>query len=182
MKYVIEKNGSVVSPISVWIPGLAKRCGLSGSVLAPKNLPYSLSNGGNLRAVRLERVPQTKFQTVAENPGSVIGDEWVITQTVTDKPAEQARQIQIMDIKAEATRRIEEITPLWKQVAGGERAIELIEIKLERPWSLEEKIEADYLKAKRDKISKIRVKSNELEMLSNAELLALNVSEDANWI
>ena len=181
MKYVIEKNGSAVSPVSVWTPRLAKKCGLTGNLSAPKDLPYALTDGRKLRAVQVERAGKSEFQTVTDNLGSVVDDAWVITQAVTDKPIEQVREILVVRIKAEAARRIEEIAPLWKQVRGGERAIELIEIKAERAWTETEQAEADYLRGKRNEIAAIREKSGELEILPDAELIALNMSDDTNW-
>ncbi|WP_120497559.1 DUF4376 domain-containing protein [Kiloniella sp. EL199] len=98
MKYVIEKNGSAVSQVSAWTPAFAKKCKLSGNASAPA-LPHTVKGIGILRAVRVERVAVTGFQMANDNPGVVVGDEWLITQSVQDRPLEQVKVTLVNKVK-----------------------------------------------------------------------------------
>ncbi|WP_417433307.1 hypothetical protein [Kiloniella sp.] len=181
MKYVIEKNGILVSSISAWTPGLAKKCNLVGNNQPPQSLPFDLGEGATLRTVRIVRVSPTPYQLVIDNGGALVGGEWVITQSLQDKTVEQIAAQKRDKVNAEAARRIEDIAPLWKQVRGSERAIELIEIKSARPWSTVESNEATFLRQKRHEIEAIRKRSNLLISLSDRDLANTDIFDDGNW-
>ncbi len=181
MKYVIEKNGVLVSSISAWTPGLAKKCGLMGNNQAPQSLPFNLGHGEKLRAVRTVRANPSPYQLVIDDGGALVGDEWIITQTVQDKAVDHISTQKRSEINMEAARRIEVIAPLWKQIRGSERAIELLEIKSTREWREDESTEATYLREKRKEIEAIRSRSNTLMDLSDEELVKVDVFDDATW-
>ncbi|KLN61900.1 hypothetical protein WH96_06385 [Kiloniella spongiae] len=181
MKYVIEKNSSAVSQISVWTPSLANKCHLVGNSQPPKSLPFELKGGANLRLVRTVKVNPNPYQYVVDDGGALVGDEWVIIQSLQDKSQDQIAKQKRDEINPEAARRIEEIAPLWKQVRGGERAIQLIEIKSDREWTQNEAAEAAYLRTKRAEIETIRQKSNDLMSMPDAELVNVDVFNDVTW-
>ncbi|WP_085905856.1 hypothetical protein [Kiloniella majae] len=180
MKYAIEKNGTLVSQISGWTLGLAKKCNLIGNKQAPQDLPFDLGDGATLRVVRTVKASPTPYQYVVDD-GALVGNEWVISQTAKDKPTDQISTQKRLDINIEAARRIENIAPIWKQIRGSERAIELLEIKSTREWGEDEIVEADYLRAKRKEIEAIRSRSNALMLLPDEELIKVDVLDDMTW-
>lgn len=99
MKYVIEKDGSAVSPVGVWTPGLAKNCGLTGNLNAPKKLPCFLRDGRYLRKVCVEKIVPGKYQTRVEGKGSIVESEWVIQQKAIELPLNSAKQQALQEIK-----------------------------------------------------------------------------------
>ncbi|MEH6633475.1 MAG: hypothetical protein V7776_21880 [Halopseudomonas aestusnigri] len=99
MKFVIEKDGSAVSPVNVWTPGLAEKCGLKGNLNAPQNLPCFLRDGQCLRKVRVEKTVPGKYQTRIEGKGSIVENEWIIQQKAIDLPLNIAKQQTLQEIK-----------------------------------------------------------------------------------
>jgi hypothetical protein len=111
MKYAIEKNGVLVSSISAWTPGLAKKCGLVGNNRAPQSLPFNLNDGAVLRSVRIVKESPDPYQYVIDDGGALVGHEWVITQSVMNRSVEQIVVQKRGEIKAETAGRIDEVIP-----------------------------------------------------------------------
>ncbi|WP_421781792.1 hypothetical protein [Kiloniella litopenaei] len=177
MKYAIEKNGVLISSVSAWTPGLAKKCGLVGNNQVPQRLPFDLNDGAKLRAVLTVKASPNPYQFVIDDGGAVVGDEWVITQSLQDKAVEQIASQKRVEINNETARRIDEVVPLRKL----ERAIELIEIRNFRDLSNAEDNEVTVLKGIKHQIKAIRQQSNLLKSLLDKELANIDVFDDANW-
>ena len=99
MKYVIEKAGAAVSPVSVWTPALAEKCGLKGNLSAPKELPFSMNDGKTLRAVVLIKTIAEKYKYITTDGGSLDGNNWVIRQKDLNLPLESAKHLASEEIK-----------------------------------------------------------------------------------
>lgn len=99
----------------------------------------------------------------------------------------------IKQVKAEASRRIENTYPQYKQLNNGAAVIEILNkenyaIKQDTTYTLTDEDHQTLIKAKacKDFISLIRSKSDELETLINSKralntLSAINVSDDIYW-
>ncbi|WP_085908922.1 hypothetical protein [Kiloniella majae] len=167
--------------VSGWVPGLAKKCNLVGNNRASQFLSFGLGEGATLRAVRIIKANPTPYQYVVDDGGALVGDDWIISQAAKGKTTDQVSTQKRSYINIEAARRIENIAPIWKQIRGSERAIELLEIRSTREWSEEEIVEADYLQAKGKEIEAIRSRSNALMFLPDEELIKIDALNDATW-
>ena len=107
-------------------------------------------------------------------------EAWVLNGDVITIDINKAASIQRGKIKKEALKRIENICPEWKQRNLLAQA-NILNKKGEANWTAQEAQEWADGEALWDSIMAIRTKSNQLEALSDSELVSLDVEDDANW-
>ncbi len=140
MKYVIEKDGSAVSPVSVWTPGLAKKCELPGVAHAP-NVPFGLKDGSVLRCVvTVHDDDKLPYQTTLDTPGSVSDEVWIISRCSIDIPVERAKMQAFAKIKVKRDEILEgefdwSLDKVTYQIQGGD--INLTKIERSRDLLIE---------------------------------------------
>lgn len=193
MKYVIEKNGALVSSISTWTPGLAKKCGLVGNKKAPGTLPFDLGEGAKLRAVRTVRVNPNPYQYLVDDGGILVGDEWVITQSLQDKTVEQIAtqkrgvinpmvRSKIIAIATEDQQRnmIAALAEL-NHIKDGSYIQDDMNYAPAREWTTEEKQQVLDIKNIWKEIADLRSRSNQLMGMTDADLAVIDLDDDQAW-
>lgn len=106
------------------------------------------------------------------------GSSWV-ERPLTQEELDDIRSGKILLIKQEASRRILEVYPDWRQANMTARAVELQDIwRINQAWTTEEQQEADNLKLSWAWIKNIREKSNILEAM---DLIPEDYTNDIYW-
>lgn len=130
---------------------------------------YIQTGNGQVPASQAGELPDRKFR-----------EAWVLDGAVIAIDEAKAANIQRARIKEEANRRIEAVCPEWKQRNLLAQA-NILNRKGEANWT---QAEADAWAAGEalwGAIAALRTKSDELEALGDAELVALDVEADATW-
>lgn len=118
------------------------------------------------------------------HPPALEDVDGVPTWTWSPEGIESLRAYRVVEIKAEASRRILALYPTWKQANMNMRATELVDVRLDRELTPEETTEREALLAAAAWIKAVRVASDDIEaaLPDDAEALsAFSAASAAGW-